>query len=137
MVRIRRHWPVVGVLLVVGVFQWSLGFAPPCCIGYRVTSRIRFRLRNRSGIDLGGSSRVNKKIVKNVNHMAQSSPLPMRGREVVVTGLKAKASEGERGSRLRARLVGVGSCTPEVVSVDGFRQTCLYNTSVISVFEGV
>ncbi len=137
MARIRRRWPVVGALLVVGVFQWSLGFTPPCSIGYRGTSRVRLGLRNRSGIGLDGSTRVSEKTVKNVNHVTELSPLPLRSREVVVTGLKAEASEGERGSRLGARLVGVGSCTPQVVSVGGFRRTCLYNASVMSVFEGV
>ncbi len=120
MTRIRHHWPVVGVLLVVGVFRWSLGFTLPCSIGYRDSSSVKFGLRNRCGLGLGDSSRINRKL-RNVNYGIESSPLPMRGREVVVTGLKAEASDGERGCKLRGRFVGVGSCTPEVVSVDDFR----------------
>ncbi len=131
MARVRLHYLVIAVLLVVGVFQWSLGFNPPCSIGCRVSTRVSLGLYDRSGTGLGGSSWVNEKAVKSTNYIRESSPLPMRGRDIVVTGLKAEASEGECGSRLRGRFVGVGSCTPEVVSMDDFVLTCLHNASVL------
>ncbi len=121
MTRIRLHCPVVVVLLVVGVFRLTLGFTIPCNTGYRDSSSVKVGLRNRCGLVLGDSSRVYRKL-KNVNYGIEPSPLPMRGRDVVVTGLNAEASGGGGGRdcKLRGRFVGVGSCTPEVVSVDDF-----------------